>query len=178
MRPLAPPRYTPTAIRLHWLMAVLLAIAFGVGQYMSDLELSPWKLKIYTWHKWLGVTLFLLLWLRLSWRLTHRPPPLPAGMSVALQRLTGIGHWGLYVLMIAIPLTGWLHSSAAGVSVNYLNLIPLPNLVPKDKALSGLFKELHENLNWALLFLVLGHVAAALKHQFVDKDNLLARMRP
>lgn len=171
-------KYTPTAIRLHWLMALLIALAFGVGQYMSDLELSPWKLKIYAWHKWLGVTIFLLLALRLLWRLSHRPPALPSGMSDRLKKITGAGHAALYLLMIVIPLTGWLHSSAAGVSVVYFNFIPLPNLVPKDKALSHLFETLHQGLNWAMLVLVMGHVAAALKHQLIDKDNLLARMRP
>jgi cytochrome b561 len=171
-------RYSPQAIGLHWLMAFFLVVAFCIGQYMSGLELSPWKLKIYAWHKWLGVTLFLLVWLRLSWRLTHRPPDFPATWSANMKRLAGVGHLALYILMIAIPLTGWLHSSAAGISVVYLNLIPLPDLIPKNRALSHLFRILHQNLNWAMLVLVLGHIAAALKHQFLDKDHLLARMRP
>ncbi len=169
-------RYTPVAIGLHWIMALFLVIAWSVGQYMADLELTPWKLKIFAWHKWLGVTLFLLVLLRILWRWTHPAPPLPP-MSTLMRRITALGHGALYVLMVTIPLAGWLHSSAAGISVVYFNLIPLPDLVPKDKALSSIFKALHEYLNWALLFLVLGHVAAALKHQFLDKDNLLARMR-
>ncbi len=170
--------YTPTAIRLHWLMAALLVIAFAVGHYMSDLELSPWKIKVFAWHKWLGITLFLLLLVRLLWRAGHRPPALPATMSVPLKRLTGLAHGALYLLMVVIPITGWLHSSAAGISVVYLNLIPLPDLVPKDKALSEAFENIHAGLNWAFMVLVLGHVAAALKHQWLDKDHLLERMRP
>ncbi|KXW59275.1 cytochrome b [Ferrovum myxofaciens] len=171
-------KFTPVAIGLHWIMAAGLAIAFGVGQYMSGLELSPWKLKIYTWHKWLGITLFLLVWMRMAWRSTHRPPALPTTMSRRIQKLTEIAHRTLYVLMVLIPLTGWLHSSAAGVSVVYFNLLPLPNLVPKDKALSHLFETFHQTLNWTLLVLVLGHVAAAFKHQFIDRDHLMDRMRP
>jgi cytochrome b561 len=171
-------KFTPVAIGLHWIMAAGLVLAFGVGQYMSGLELSPWKLKIYTWHKWLGVTLFLLVGIRVTWRLTHRPPALPSTMNQRLQKITEAAHRALYVLMVLIPLTGWLHSSAAGVSVVYFNLFPLPNLVPKDKALSHLFETFHQTLNWALLALVLGHVAAALKHQLIDRDHLMARMRP
>lgn len=170
-------KYNGTAIALHWLVAVLIVVAFSVGQYMADLELSPWKLKIFAWHKWVGVTIFLLVLYRIYWRLTHPAPALPASMSENMKKGSGVTHLFLYLLMVAIPITGWLHSSAAGVSVVYFNFIPLPNLLDKNKELSDLFKDVHESLNWALLGLVIMHVAATLKHQFMDKDNLLDRMR-
>ncbi|MDE2258823.1 MAG: cytochrome b [Betaproteobacteria bacterium] len=170
-------KYDTTAITLHWLVALLIVIAFSVGHYMADLDLSPWKLKVFAWHKWVGVTIFGLVLFRMMWRATHVVPPLPAGMSELMRKISGLGHLGIYLLMLAIPLTGWLHSSAAGVTVVYFNVITLPDLVQKNKELSNLFKEVHELLNWTLLGLVILHVVAALKHQFVDKDNLLNRMR-
>lgn len=170
-------KYSPTAITLHWLIALLIITAFFVGLYMADLQLSPWKLKILTWHKWLGVTIALLVLFRIFWRMTHRPPELPAGMSILMRKLSGLAHLAIYLLMVVIPILGWLHSSAAGVTVVYFNLIPLPDLVGKDKALSHLFGELHEGAAWVLVGLVGLHVAAALKHQLVDRDNLLDRMR-
>ena len=170
-------KYSSTAITLHWLIALMIAVAFLVGLYVADLELSPWKLKVLTWHKWTGVTIFLLVLFRILWRLSHRPPEMPAGMSDLMKKLAHLTHLAIYLLMVIVPILGWLHSSAAGVSVVYFNLIPLPDLVGKDKALSHLFGELHENGAWALVALVGLHVAAALKHQLVDRDNLLARMR-
>ena len=170
-------KYTPTAITLHWLIALMIAIAFFVGLYVADLDVSPWQLKVLTWHKWLGVTIALLVLFRIFWRFTHRPPVLPAGMSDLMKKLSGVTHLAIYLLMAIVPVLGWLHSSASGVTVVYLNLISLPNLVGKDKALSHLFGELHENAAWALVVLVVLHAGAALKHQLVDKDNLLARMR-
>ena len=170
-------KYDSTAITLHWLVALLIVIAFSVGHYMADLDLSPWKLKVFAWHKWVGVTIFGLVLLRVFWRSTHAVPALPAGMNELMKKLSGLAHFAIYLLMLAIPLTGWLHSSAAGVTVVYFNALTLPDLVGKDKELAHLFKEIHESLNWALLGLVILHVAAALKHQLVDKDNLLNRMR-
>lgn len=170
-------KYNCTAIALHWLIALLIVLAFAVGQYMADLKPSPWMLKIFAWHKWVGVTIFVLVLYRIYWRLTHTAPALPASMSENMKKGSNATHLFLYLLMVAIPITGWLHSSAAGVSVVYFNLIPLPNLLDKNKELSDLFKDIHESLNWALLSLVIMHVAAALKHQFIDKDNLLDRMR-
>ncbi len=170
-------KYNSTAITLHWLVALLIVVSFSVGHYMADLDLSPWKLKIFAWHKWVGVTIFGLVLFRIFWRFLHTAPALPAGMSEMMKKLSGLAHFAIYLLMLAIPLTGWLHSSAAGVTVVYFNVLTLPDLVGKDKELSHLFKEIHESLNWALLGLVILHVAAALKHQLVDKDNLLNRMR-
>lgn len=169
-------RYTPIAILLHWLMAAMLIGLFCVGLYMSDLPLSPQKLEIYSWHKWGGVTAFLLVLARLGWRATHPVPTLPASMSARMQQAAHVGHVMLYLLMIAIPLSGWLMSSAKGFQTVYFGVLPIPDLLQKDKALGDLLKEVHESLNWLLVLLVLGHIGAALKHQFIDKDGLLQRM--
>ncbi len=85
-------RYTPVAITLHWLMALLLVGLFCVGLYMVNLPISPWKLKIYAWHKWAGVTAFMLVWVRLAWRFTHRPPKLPYTMSRLMRLIAHSAH--------------------------------------------------------------------------------------
>lgn len=167
-------RYTTTAISLHWLLALLIIAALSLGLYMSDLPLSPTKLRLYSYHKWLGVTVFGLLWLRLAWRLSHTPP---AGIGPRWQqRAAEVAHWGLYALMLAMPLSGWLYSSASGYQTVYLGLWPIPNALGKDKALAELLHELHELLGYAFMALIALHVAAALKHHFIDKDGLLRRM--
>lgn len=170
-------RYSSPAIFFHWLMALGLAANFALGLTMADMPLSPEKLKFFSWHKWAGITLLGLVALRLLWRLLHRPPPMPP--MPAWQKVSAAAVHGLmYVLMFAIPLSGWLMSSAAGVQVVYLGRFPLPDLVAKDKALFDLLKEVHESLNYALLALVLGHIAGALKHQLFDRDAVPARMIP
>lgn len=169
-------RYTRTAVSLHWLIALLIAGGFGLGWFMTDLPLSPAKLKYYSWHKWIGVTVFLLALLRLAWRLSHRPPPLPAGMPAWQLQAAEWGHRGLYLLIFILPLSGWLYSSASGYPVVYLGLVQLPDLVGRDKALAGVLHEVHELLATGLLVLVGVHVLAAFKHHFLDRDGLLGRM--
>ena len=174
----APARYTATAQILHWLLALLLFGLIGLGFYMRDLPLSPEKLQLYSWHKWAGVSAFLLAAIRLGWRLTHQPPALPASMSPAQRLAAHVGHLGLYVLMLAIPLSGWLMSSAKGFQTVWFGVLPLPDLVAKDKALGDLLATLHLGLNLALLALLAGHIGAALKHHFIDRDDILTRMLP
>ncbi|KUM02164.1 cytochrome b [Chromobacterium subtsugae] len=171
-------RYTSPAIFLHWLMAIGLVCLFSVGFYMHGLPFSPFKLKIYSWHKWSGVTLFLLVWLRLAWRFAHRPPALPAAMGGAVRAMAHAGHAMLYLLMIAIPLSGWLMSSAKGVQTVYFGVLPLPDLIAPDKALGDSLAGLHTVLNYLLAAVVAGHVAAALKHHLIDRDDVLTRMLP
>ena len=169
--------YTPVAKGLHWLMAVLILGLLALGIYMHELPLSPQKLQLYSWHKWAGVSVFLLVWLRLAWRVTHRPPALPDTMSTRTQWLAHAGHAALYGLMIAIPLSGWLMSSAKGFQTVWFGVLPIPDLVGKDKALGDFLKEAHESLNLLLMLTLAGHLAAALWHHFVLKDDTLRRMR-
>jgi cytochrome b561 len=172
------PTYTRTAITLHWLMALLIFAALPLGLYMQGLDLSPLKLKLYAWHKWIGVTVFGLAVLRVLWRLTHPAPPPPAGMPAWQRRAAAAVHGLLYALLFLIPLSGWLMSSAKGFQTVYLGVLPIPDLLAKDKALGEALTALHQALNLSLAGLLLVHVAAALKHQFIDRDGLLARMWP
>ena len=177
--PAEPVRYTRPAIALHWLIALLIVCAFALGWVMTDIPgFTPAKLKYYSWHKWLGVTVFALAIIRVLWRATHRPPALPDGMP-ALQRVGAHGvHALLYVLMFAIPVTGYLYSSASNIPVVYLGIVPLPRLIDPDPVLKGTFKTLHVSLNYVLLTLVGLHVVAAVKHHVLDRDGLLSRMLP
>ncbi|MBL8275155.1 MAG: cytochrome b [Pelomonas sp.] len=171
----SPNRYTPVAIVLHWLLALAIIGAFCVGVYMSDLPFSPSRVKLYNWHKWAGVTILALSALRLLWRLTHRPPadaPMPAWQA----RVAHGVHLLLYVAFFAVPLTGWAMSSAKGYPIVWFGVLPLPDFVPKDPDLGELLEQVHAALAWGLAFLVLAHVAGALKHQFIDRDGLLKRM--
>ncbi len=171
-------RYTGTARALHWLAALLIFCGFGLGLFMTSLEIAPATLRYYAWHKWIGITVFLVAAARLAWRAAHPPPPLPATMpswQVAASRVT---HAVLYALMLAIPISGWIYSSATGISVVYLGLVPLPDLIPKDREVAKTLLIVHKSLNYLLAAVVTMHVAAALKHQFVDRDGVLGRMLP
>ncbi|MEY4593008.1 MAG: hypothetical protein RIR18_1903 [Pseudomonadota bacterium] len=170
--------YTPLAKWLHWLMAGLLIGLLALGVFMHDLPLSPQKLQLYSWHKWAGVTAFLLVTFRLIWRVLHRPPALPESMPKRLQQAAHLGHLVLYVLMFAIPLSGWLMSSAKGFQTVYFGLLPIPDLLGKDLELGKQLHAVHEALNLLFVAVIAGHVGAALKHHFIDRDDILKRMLP
>ncbi len=169
--------YTRTAVALHWLLGLALIVSFGVGLYMTDLPVSPQRLKLYNWHKWAGITILTLSAVRLAWRLSHRPPA-DVAMPSWQQRAAHLTHRAMYVLFFAVPLAGWAYSSAAGFPVVVFGVLPLPDFVPADKALAESIKPFHGYLAYTLALLVLVHVGAAIKHQFVDRDGLLARMWP
>ena len=177
-----PRRYTRTAMLLHWVLGLALIALFGVGVYMADLPFSPQRLKLYNWHKWAGMAVLALAALRLAWRLVRRPPPLPAAVASAMpawQRLAHHGTHGLmYLLFFAVPLTGWAYSSASGFPIVWFGVWPLPDLLAADKALAEAIKPWHGWAAFALAALVLVHVAAVLKHQLIDRDGVLSRMRP
>ena len=167
--------YTRTAVALHWTIGGLIICAFAMGWVMTDLAISPLKLKMYNWHKWLGMSILALVVIRTLWRLTHPAPPLlpmPRWQAMAAHGLHGV----LYLLMLAIPLSGWAYSNAAGYPIVYLGLVRLPDLVARDKPLAAELVELHELLGWVLIACVVIHIAAALKHHFFDRDTTLQRM--
>lgn len=171
--------YTTTAKILHWLIALLIVAAFTMGLVMVDIPgFTPTKLKYFSWHKWLGVTVLALAAIRLLWRLRNRPPAHPAGMPAWQLKAADYTHVLLYVLMFAVPLSGYLYTTAAGVPVVYLGLFPIPAAFEADTALKALLKPVHYWLNMGLAALVFMHVAAALKHHFVDRDEVLKRMLP
>lgn len=169
-------RYTTPAVTLHWLLALLIIGSFSLGVYMSDLPFSPTRLKLYNWHKWAGITILLLSFVRLAWRISHRPPA-DAAMPAWQVKAAHATHRLLYALFFIVPLVGWAYSSAAGFPVVWFGVLPLPDFVPVDKALAEAIKPWHERSAMLMAALVLLHVAGALKHQFIDRDGLLARMR-
>lgn len=170
--------YTATAKTLHWGIAVLIFGLLALGFYMQDLPLSPTKLQLYAWHKWAGITVFLLVVVRLAWRLRHRPPALPDHMARLERAAAHAGHHLLYLLMFAIPLSGWLMSSAKGFQTVWFGVVPIPDLLGKDKGLGDLLQTVHMSLNFVMVAALLGHIGAALKHQFINKDDVLPRMLP
>lgn len=176
------PRYDAVAMALHWLLGIALVGMFLLGVYMTDLPFSPARLKLYNWHKWAGMTILVLSLLRLLWRLTHRPPALP---TTVVQAMAGWQQWAhhgthlaMYVLFFAVPLMGWAYSSAAGFPVVVFGVLPMPDLLAVNKPLAEWIKPLHAVAAFTLAAVVVVHVAAALKHQWVDRDGLLDRMLP
>lgn len=170
-------RYGTVAIAFHWVLAVALIGSFAVGVYMAELPFSPQRVRLYNWHKWTGITIFGLSMARLLWRLRYGAPPglaMPRWQALAASTT----HLAMYVLFIAVPLLGWAYSSAAGFPIVVYGVLPLPDFVAVDKALAATLKPWHGRLAWALALLVALHVAAALKHHFVDRDELLLRMWP
>jgi cytochrome b561 len=174
--PTAQPRYTTVAVVLHWVLGLAIVASFALGVYMHDLPFSPRRLQLYSWHKWAGISILALSALRLLWRLTHRPPadaPMPRWQARAAHATHGL----LYTLFFAVPLSGWAFSSAAGFPVVWFGVLPLPDFVPVSKDLAEQLKDLHKLLTLGLAGLVVLHVAGALKHQFINRDSLMRRMR-
>lgn len=172
-------KYSKPAILLHWAVALLILAAFALGWIMTDIPgITPTKLKYFSWHKWIGVTVLGMAALRLLWRLAHRPPAYPASMPAWQKKAAGALHGALYVLMFVVPLSGYFYSLAAGVPVVYLGVLPLPVLIDTNPELKPVLKDVHEVLTTVLLAIVCIHVAAALKHHFIDRDGVLKRMLP
>ena len=170
-------RYGGTAQALHWAMFVLIAAAFGIGLWMSGLPVGPQRFRAVPWHKALGVAILALLLLRLLWRWRHPAPPLPATMPAWERRAAQASHGLLYLLMAAVPLSGWLMSSALGFPTLVFDF-RLPDLLERNRELGESLKSAHYFLNKALLALIALHIAAALKHAFYDRDTVLQRMLP
>ena len=177
----ASPRYGGVAISFHWVLALAIVASFSLGVYMHDLPFSIARIKLFNYHKWAGITILVLSLLRLLWRLTHRPPPLsPRQLAVTpawQQRAAKVSHGLMYVLFLAVPLLGWAYSSAAGLPIVWFGVLPLPDFVPVNRDMANaLLKPLHAYAAFTLGGVVLLHVAAAFKHQFIDRDRLMSRM--
>lgn len=161
----------------HWLTAAAIAAMFAIAWYMDALPLGLAKLQAYGWHKSLGLTILLATALRLIWRMVNPQPPY-LGASVWQRRASAAAHGLLYTSLIALPILGWLMSSAANTPVNLFGLVVLPDLIAPDRGFADLFELMHETLAYTLLALVALHIAAALKHHLVDRDATLRRMLP
>jgi cytochrome b561 len=170
-------RYGIVAQLLHWSIVVLLIIQFLLAEVADELPKGAEKLSVLASHRSVGITILALALLRLGWRLFDRPPAMPP--MPAWQRMAAAAtHWGLYAILLAMPLSGWMMSSAENSPVSWFGLVQVPSLVAPSESLGDLLHEVHEVLAGALLGLVGLHVLAALKHQFIDRDGLLARMLP
>lgn len=166
------------AMGLHWLLAVLIVGQFVLGAVAADMSVSPFKLDLFVWHKSFGVTILLLVMLRLGWRLTNRAPGLPTSVPTHERQLARINHGLLYGLMIAVPLSGWIVSDTSRIPFRIFWSIPTPDLLPVNREVSELAAGVHETLVVLMIVLVAVHVLAAFRHHFVKHNDVLLRMLP
>jgi cytochrome b561 len=174
-------RYGAVAIALHWLMALLLTALVALGLYMThlpDVGFDIWKIKLILYHKQLGILALMLVTLRLLWRLSNVLPNLVETIPDWQKVLARFVHLCFYALMLALPLTGWLMSSATGIPVSMLGLVTLPDLVPYDDRLFHAFVDVHRYLGYALIVCMTAHIAAALRHHLLLRDHTLKKMLP
>lgn len=170
--------YGIIAQALHWIVAVLVIAQVAIGSYAGNLPVSLARLQWLSLHKSIGLTVLVLVLMRLAWRLLNPPPVLPSSMPRWERRAAIAMHWLLYLLLVLAALAGWLHASAAGLSAGWFGLFTVPDLVAKDRGLAETFKALHIGLVTALCLLVLGHVGAALRHALLLRDGVMHRMLP
>jgi cytochrome b561 len=175
-------RYNNGAIALHWLMAIIVIAQIYVGWTFGDMERGPERALWFEWHKTLGVTILLLSFVRLGWRFTHNPPPLPADMPEWEKTASRVVHALFYVALIALPLTGWATLSSGGAAqtrdfTTLLGGVPFPFIPGLPESSHDGFAFAHENLVRITIALAVLHIGAALKHQFIDK-RFNGRMPP
>jgi cytochrome b561 len=168
--------WSRTARSFHWLVATLLLVQVPLAWYMVDQPLSPAKFGNYALHKSLGMLIFAVTAARLAWRLGHPAPPLPAGTPGWQRGAARLTQGLLYFLMFAMPLTGWLNSSAANFPVSVFGLFTLPDLVDPDPARQQGFEAAHRVQSYLLFAVLTAHLAGALYHRYVKRDGVLAGM--
>jgi cytochrome b561 len=173
-----PDRYAAPAQIFHWVIAALIVTQFVLARTALDLPLGAHKLALLARHKSVGMTVLMLAVLRLLWRLRHPAPSLPAGMKPVERAAARATHVAFYVLLFAMPLTGWMMSSAKNYSVSWFGLFTWPNLIGKSEAAFDFLKDTHDTLSDVLFAIAVLHILAALKHHFWDRDDVLLRMLP
>jgi cytochrome b561 len=171
-------RWGAVAQLLHWTIVVLIVVQVILANIAVDLPLGVKKLAMFARHKSFGITILVLAVLRLAWRWANPTPSLPTTLKPYERALAGLTHSGLYILLFAMPLTGWMMTSARGFPVSWFGFFQLPDFVPKNQSLYDAMKETHDTLALALYAIVFLHVVAALKHHFMLKDDVLRRMLP
>lgn len=171
-------RYGGVAQTLHWLTAGLILVLIPLGFYMEGLPLGQLKFDLYQVHKSIGLTVMLLVLVRLAWRSRHPAPPFPASMPVSQRFWARLTHWALYGLLIAQPMIGFLHSNAANFPVVFWGLVPLPAMIGQSETLAGILISIHVAIGFAITFLLVLHISAALYHHFIKRDDVLLRMLP
>ncbi|MBX3709720.1 MAG: cytochrome b [Gammaproteobacteria bacterium] len=170
--------YGAVAILLHWVMALLIIVLLMIGLYMTGLSVSLRKLKFYGWHKELGILVLALVVVRVAWRLANVVPRLRPYLPLWEAMAARFAHWTFYLLMGILPITGWVMSSAAGLPVSFFGLFVLPDIVLPNEELRIMFQAIHTWLAYTLIALICIHVVAALKHHFINKDDIMRRMLP
>lgn len=171
-------KYGSISQSLHWLMALLIILMLALGLYMVNLPLSALKLKLYGWHKQIGVLILMLACVRLLWRWVNLIPPYPDHMPLWQKFAAHSVHVALYIFMFAMPITGWMLSSASGLPISFFGLFTLPDLIAPNEDLRPILVLTHRWLGYALIGALLAHIGAALQHHFIDKDDILRRMLP
>jgi len=171
-------RYGAVAQAFHWLIAALIVIQFVLANLAGALPIGAHKLALLARHKSVGMTVLMLAILRLLWRLKHPPPGLPAGMAPWERLLARATHATFYVLLFAMPVTGWLMSSAKNYSVSWFGVFSWPNLIGKNESAFEWLRSTHDFLSGVLFVIAVLHILAALKHHLWDKDDVLVRMLP
>jgi cytochrome b561 len=171
-------RYTSTAQVLHWLIALLIVVQFALARNAAHLPLGARKLALLAEHKSFGMTVLVLVVVRFAWRLKNLPPSLPENMHRAERFLARFTHVSFYILLIAMPLSGWLMSSAKNYSVSWFGVFSWPNLIGPGETAFGFLRTLHHLLSNLLFAIASLHIFAALKHHFWNKDDVLVRMLP
>lgn len=171
-------RYGAVAQTLHWLIVALIVVQVTTALLAHDLPFGPHKAALLGRHKSFGMTILMLMVLRLGWRLVNPAPGLPQAMKSHERGLAHASHYALYIILFAMPLSGWLMSVAKNYPVSWFHLFTWPNPVRPDAALAENMQEIHETLAWTLGGVVTLHILAALRHHFLLKDDVLRRMLP
>lgn len=162
----------------HWCIATLIFVQFALGWIAASWHLSPTQLELFVWHKSIGMLILLLVALRLLWRLVNPAPGLPPDTPPLERAAARASHGLLYLLMLAMPLSGWVINSAAKIPFRVFWLFPLPPIVAPNKGLEELAKQVHFILFILIATIVALHVAAALRHHYVKRNEILVRMLP
>src|SRR5208283_3849879 len=175
----APLTYTKVAIVMHWVIALFILLNLSVGFFMETFaNPSPQRSKVLFYHASVGIVIFTLAVFRLGWRLTHHPPSLPNSIAKRQQIAAHGLHWVLYLLILVQPISGYVHRMAGNHLVSFFGLFNLPVLIGKNEPLRLFTDAIHDGGGIIIAVLVAGHVGAALKHRFIDRDAVMKRMMP
>ena len=170
-------RYSRVAIGLHWLIGLAVIANICLAMLTEGLPRDAHRAAMNA-HKALGMAILALTLIRILWRLVNKAPPPPETMRAWERRASRFAPFLFYVLLILLPLSGWVWMSAADRPIDFFGLFAIPSIVGPDKQVADVLHERHEMLGLTMLALVVLHIAAALKHQFIDRDRLLSRMNP
>lgn len=171
-------RYGLIAQLLHWAVVAGIALQYLWAWRMDEADSMRAEYALVVQHKSIGMTILALVLVRLAWRLCNRPPALPAAMPFWEKGAAGLTHWLLYALILIQPLSGWMYTSAEGYGAEFFGLVDIPGFVPVNDDLADVMEDTHETIAIALPVVIGLHVAAALKHHFIDRDDVLRRMLP